>query len=98
MKKSALFVLALLIIAVLLSSCAASFPSKEKAVSLTADGEAAEFLKDKTEKDIHDNRGAPDEMFSGFYGDIYFYNNKCIGIYYDSDSRVTEVVVFDRQN
>lgn len=97
MKKSALFVLALLIIAVLLSSCAASFPSKEKAVSLTG-GNAAELLKDKTEKDIHDNRGAPDEMFSGFYGDIYFYNNKCIGIYYDSDSRVTEVVVFDRQN
>ena len=86
-----------MIIAVLLSSCAASFPSKEKAVSLTGVN-AAELLKDKTEKDIHDNRGAPDEMFSGFYGDIYFYNNKCIGIYYDSDSRVTEVVVFDRQN
>ena len=51
------------------------------------------------EKEIHDNWGVPDSCFSGLYGDIYLYNEKCIGIYYDYDSKViTNVVVFDKQN
>ena len=94
MKKSALFVFAFVIIAVLLSSCAASFPTKAKAVTLTNE-KAAVLLKDKTEKELRDHWGKPDDMLSGFYGDIYEYNGKSIVIYYDADSKVTDVLVSD---
>ena len=97
MEKGTLFVFAFVIIAVLLSSCAASFPTKAKAVTLTSE-KAAELLKNKTEKEIHDNWGQPDGMLSGFYGDIYEYNGKSIVIYYDADSKVTDVLVSDQQN
>ncbi|MBQ7668524.1 MAG: hypothetical protein IJS47_04290 [Clostridia bacterium] len=60
--------------------------------------EATEALKDKTEKEINNNWGKPDGMLSGFYGDIYVFNDKQIVIYYDSDSKVTDVVVFDKQD
>ena len=98
MKKIILFVLVFMTITVFLCSCTASFPTKENVVALTSE-EAAELLKDKTEKEIHDNWGVPDSYFSGLYGNIYLYNEKCIGIYYDYDSKViTNVVVFDKQN
>ena len=90
MKKSACFLLALLIITALLSSCTASFPTKETVVTLTEE-EAAELLKDKTEKEIHDHWGAPDDSLSGFYGDIYESDGKRIVVYYDGDSKVTDV-------
>lgn len=97
MKKSALFILALVIAALLLTSCAASFPTKEKIATLTS-AEAAEVLKDKSEKEIHAHWGTPDDQLSGFYGDVYLYNDKSIVIYYDPDGKASEVVVFDKQN
>lgn len=60
--------------------------------------EATELLKNKTEEEIHDNWGEPDDILSGFYGDIYLYNGKSIVIYYDNDSNVTDVLVSDKQN
>lgn len=95
MKKKTLFVF--MMIVVILSSCATSFPKKESIVMMSRE-EATEALKDKTEKEINNNWGKPDGMLSGFYGDIYVFNDKQIVIYYDSDSKVTDVVVFDKQD
>ena len=39
----------------------------------------------KTEQEINDNWGEPDSMLSGFYGDIYVYEERQIVIYYDGD-------------
>ena len=97
MKKSVLLLSILMIITIILSSCTASFPSKENVAVLTRE-EATELLKNKTEKEIHDNWGEPDDILSGFYGDIYLYNDKSIVIYYDNDSNVTDVLVSDKQN
>ena len=97
MEKGTLFVFAFVIIAVLLSSCAASFPTKAKVVTLSSE-EAARILKDKTNEEMNDHWGKPDDMLSGFYGDIYEYNGKSIVIYYDADSKVTDVLVSDQQN
>ena len=97
MKKSALLLFILLIVAIFLSSCTASFPSKDNIAMLTGE-KATELLKDKTEKEIHDNWGEPDDSLSGFYGDVYLYNGKSIVIYFDNNSKVTNVLVFDKQN
>ena len=59
--------------------------------------EATEALKDKTRKEINNNWGKPDDILSGFYGDIYIYNDKQIVIYYDGDSNVKDVLVSDKQ-
>ncbi len=97
MKKGAIVLLVLLMIAVILSSCAASFPKKESIVTLSSE-EATKALKDRTEKEINDHWGKPDGMLSGFYGDIYDYNEKHIVIYYDPVSKaVTDVLVSDKQ-
>lgn len=97
MKKSALFLFTLLIVTILLSSCTASFPSKKDVALLTRE-EATVLLKDKTKEEIHDNWGEPDGTLSGFYGDIYVCNGKSVVIYYDADSKVTDVLVDDKQD
>ena len=95
MKKSALIVLALVIVTVLLSSCTASFPTKERVVTLTSE-EATKILRNKTAKEIYDSWGEPDSILSGFYGDIYICDGKSIVIYYDADSKVTDVLIDDK--
>ena len=97
MKKSAIFVIALVMIFVFLSSCAASIPSKESVAAMISE-EATKHLKEKTIEEIHHKWGEPDSMLSGFYGDIYIYNDKIIVIYYDNHSRVSEAVVSEKQN
>ena len=92
MKKSALIVLALVIVTVLFSSCTASFPTKEQIVTLTSE-EATKILRNKTAKEIHDSWGEPDRTFFSFYGDTYMCNVKSIVIYYDADDIVTDVLV-----
>ncbi|MBR5410930.1 MAG: hypothetical protein IK104_09680 [Clostridia bacterium] len=96
MKNKITVILVLLMTAVILFSCAASFPKKEDIITLSSE-EATKALKDKTEKEINDNWGEPDGMLSGFYGDIYDYNGKRIVIYYDADSKVTDVLISDKQ-
>ena len=96
-KTTALVMLVLAMLAVILSSCAAAFPEKEQIASLSGE-EATKVLKDRTEKEISDHWGEPDGMLSGFYGDIYVYNDRQIVIYYDGDSRVTDVLVSDTQD
>ena len=95
MKKRTVFLIVSAMIVMILSSCAASFPKKESIVALSGE-EATEVLKDKTQKEIDDHWGKPDGVLSGFYGDIYEYNDKQIVIYYDGDSKVTDVLVFDK--
>ena len=95
MKTKTIVLLVFAIITVLLSSCTVSFPTKAKVVTLSSE-EAARILKDKTNKEINNNWGQPDDILSGFYGDIYEYNDKCIVIYYDADGRVTDVLVSDK--
>ena len=96
MKKGAMILLVLWMIIGILSSCAGSFPKKESIATRSSE-EATKVLKDKTEKEINENWGNPDGMLSGFYGDIYEYNDKRIVIYYDTDSKVTDVLVSDKQ-
>ena len=95
MKKSTAFILVLVMITALLFSCSLSFPTKEKVAERTSE-EATKLLKDKTAKEIYDHWGTPDDTLSGFYGDIYVYNGKTITIYYDADSKVTDVLVTDK--
>ena len=97
MKKRAIVLLVLLMIVVILSSCAEPFPKKESIVTLSSE-KATKVLKGKTDEDIKDNWGKPDGILSGLYGDVYKYNDKLIVIYYDSDSKVTDVLVSDKQN
>ena len=94
MKNKPILLLVILSLAVMLSSCAGAFPKKEKIAALSTE-EATKALKNKTEKEIRDNWGEPDGMLSGFYGDIYEYSGKTIVIYYDADSRVTDVLISD---
>lgn len=78
-------------------SCAASFPAKEKVAAMTSE-DATKALAGKTEQEVHDNWGEPDSFFSGFYGDIYICDDKCIGVYYDFDSKqVTKAACWIRQ-
>lgn len=99
MKKKIFAILtAITVVAVLLSACATSFPTKEKITALKTE-EASKLLIDKTQQEIHDNWGIPDSVFSGLYGDIYSYDNKCIGIYYDYDSKqVTDIVIWTKDD
>ena len=94
-KATGLLILAM--ITALLFSCTASFPAKEKVAALTNE-EATELLNGKTETEIHDSWGEPDDILSGFYGDIYVCGDMHIVIYYDGDSTVTDVHVFDDRN
>ena len=96
MKKALIVLLVLWIIAGIPSSCAASFPKKENVAALSSE-EATNVLKGKTEKEIHDHWGEPDSMLSGFYGDIYVYNDKLIVIFYDDGEVVTDVLISDKQ-
>ena len=97
MKKSILFLLALVIITVLLSSCIASFPTTEKVVSLTNE-QATDLLREKTQKEIRDNWGEPDSFLSGLYGDIYTFRDKMVVVYYDFGSKkIIDVVIAYRQ-
>ena len=65
---------------------------------MLTDERATNALKGKTEKEINENWGEPDRQLSGFYGDIYDYNDKQIVIYYNDDSIVTDVSILDQQN
>ena len=96
MRKRTTLLSALLII-MLLSCCASSFPKKETVAAMT-DQQASEVLKGKTEKEICENWGTPDDRLSGFYGDIYNCDNKQIIIYFDADGKVSDVHVIDKQN
>ena len=62
MKNRIIVILVLLMTAVILFSCAASFPKKEDIITLSSE-EATKALKDKTEKEINDNWGEPDGFF-----------------------------------
>ena len=74
-----------------------SFPSKEEVSSATNE-QAKNLLWNKTQKEMHDNWGEPDSFFSGVYGDIYVYNTRFIGIFYDYDSkRIIDVKVGDKE-
>ena len=97
MRKRSLILLVLVMAVIVLSSCAESFPKKESVIMLT-DERATNALKGKTEKEINENWGEPDRQLSGFYGDIYDYNDKQIVIYYNDDSIVTDVSILDQQN
>ena len=77
----------------LLASCASSFPEKEKVAAMTGE-EATELLTDKTQEEVREHWGEPDSFFSGFYGDIYRVDDKCIGLYYDYDTKKVYQVVF----
>lgn len=92
MKRTVLIILALL----LLSACSSSFPSKKQISALTNE-EAEKLLTGKTAQEIKKNWGEPDSMLSGFYGDIYVYEEKLIVIYYDGDSKVINVRIGDKQ-
>ena len=92
MKKSTLIVLALVIVTVLLTSCTAPFPTKERVAVQTSE-EATKLLKNKTAKEIRINWGEPERTFFSFYGDKYVCNGKSIVIYYDADDKVTDVLV-----
>ena len=96
MKKRIAVLLISAMLVVTLSSCATSFPKKESIVMLSQK-EATEILKGKTQKEVINNWGDPDAVLSGFYGDIYVYNDKQIVIYYDGDSKVADVLISDRQ-
>ena len=81
----------------LLASCASSFPEKEKVAAMTGE-EATELLMDKTQDEVREHWGEPDSFFSGFYGDIYRVGDKCIGLYYDYDTKkVYQVACWVRQ-
>ncbi len=97
MKKSIMFLLSLVMITVLLSSCAVSFPVTKKVASLTSE-QATDLLKGKTQKEIKDNWGEPNGFFSDRYGDIYISGDKMIGVYYDFSSKeIVEIVITNRQ-
>ena len=97
MKNKPILLLVILTLAVMLSSCAGAFPKKEKIAALSAE-EATKTLKGRMEQEIRNNWGLPDGMLSGFYGDIYEYSGKTIVIYYDADSRVTDVLISDARD
>ena len=97
MKNKPILLLVILTLAVMLSSCAGAFPKKEKIAALSAE-EATKALKGRTEQEIRNNWGLPDGVLSGFYGDIYEYSSKIIVIYYDADSRVTDVLISDARD
>jgi hypothetical protein len=97
MRKRTLVQAVSVIAVMMLSSCTASLPKKENIVTLTNE-QAANALKGKTEKEINENWGEPDRQLSGFYGDIYDYNDRQIVIYYNDDSIVTDVRILDQQN
>ena len=86
--------LALVMAAAVLASCAAAFPKKESVAAMSGE-EATKALKGRTAKEITENWGEPDDMPSGFYGDIYIYGGRSIVIYYDADSKVTDVLISD---
>ena len=91
MKRTVLVILTLL----LLSACSSSFPSK-KQISAMTNEDAEKLLARKTAQDIKDNWGEPDSMLSGFYGDIYVYEGRQIVIYYDGNSKVSNVRIWDQ--
>lgn len=89
----------LILILLLLSSCASSsFPTKAQ-ISVMTDEKARQALINKTAQEIHDNWGEPDNFFSGLYGDIYTYEGKSIAVYYNNDSdKVTDVVIWENDS
>ena len=100
-KKVLLIIVYLFVMVIMLSSCKASFPSKEEIAGITSE-EATKRLENKTAKEIQDNWGEPDGFFSGLYGDIYTYEDKYIGVYYvfydeSNESRIERVVIWDKE-
>ena len=85
-KHLAKSILLLSLTAILISSCAGTFPAKEK-VAAMSDEDATKLLLNKTQQEVQKHWGEPDSFFSGFYGDIYTVGDKCIGVYYHADSR-----------
>ena len=81
-KRSLKRALLVTLVLLLLAGCSSAFPSIKQISSLT-DEEAEKLLIGKTEQEINDNWGEPDSMLSGFYGDIYVYEERQIVIYYD---------------
>ena len=94
MWKRAAACLVLVMIVMMLFSCAA-FPEKESIAKLSGE-EATAALKGRTEKEMADHWGEPDDTLSGFYGDIYMCDDRQIVIYYDAGSKVTDVLISDR--
>lgn len=93
--KKISIILVLIMLAVMISSCAASMPEKERIAAMTAK-EAKEALKDRSRREICDKWGEPDGTLSGFYGDIYVCSGRKIVIYYDGDSKITDVLISDK--
>ena len=97
LKKKVLTPL-IILMCVLLTSCASAFPSTEKIVQMK-ETEAAELLKGRTKQEIHEHWGEPHSFYSGLYGDIYVYNETCIGVFYEYGSdTVVNIAIFDRQH
>ena len=87
MNRKSLTLLTIVAVTILLAaSCASSFPEKEKVAAMTGE-EATELLLDKTQEEIREHWGDPDSFFSGFYGDIYRVGDRCVGLYYDYDTK-----------
>ena len=62
------------------------------------DEEAGKLLINKTQQEIHDHWGEPGSFFSGLYGDIYTSGDRCIGVYYNYDSKqVTDVTIWNQK-
>ena len=98
MKTRTLIILTIVTAAILLAaSCASSFPEKEKVAAMTGE-EATGLLMDKTQEEVREHWGEPDSFFSGFYGDIYRAGDKCVGLYYDYETKkVYQVACWVRQ-
>lgn len=87
----------IILICVLFSACTSAFPSTAKIVQMT-ETEAAELLKGCTKQEVHEHWGEPHSFYSGLYGDIYVYNEKCIGVLYERGSdTVVNIAIVDRQ-
>ena len=94
-KRSLKRALLVTLVLLLLAGCSSAFPSIKQISSLT-DEEAENLLMGKTEQEIIDNWGEPDSMLSGFYGDIYVYEERQIVIYYGGDSKVVNVRIWEK--
>ena len=79
MKNKAFIIVSLLIVAIMLSACKATFPSKEEIIAMTGE-EATNLLKDKTAKDIHDNWGEPHSFFRDYMA-IYIFMTISVSVY-----------------
>ncbi len=90
MKRIHIGIILSAIMSLLLLSACSSLPSK-KQISLLSDQKAERRLVGISQQQIMESWGEPDSSLSGFYGDICICEDKNIIIYYDQDSKVSNV-------